>query len=289
LKHYLQISRLETIPFRNFWPEQNNFAFVITHDIESQAGQRYASQIADLEEGMGFHSSFNLVAEDYKIDMGLINDLRNRGFEIGLHGLHHDDSLFKSMSTFKEQASQTNAWLKKLNAVGFRSPSTHRQPEWMQALEVDYDLSFFDTDPWEPIPGGTMSIWPFFLGHFIELPYTLAQDNTVFNVLKEKTPRIWLEKVEFIRKNFGMALVNTHPDYLQDNQIRDIYIDFLKAMKDMPDAWYALPAQVANWWRIRQIAEDHSLPLELTYRTAYLDGNQLLFTWQSDFIEEVEI
>ena len=31
----------------------------------------------------------------------------------------------------------------------------------MQALEIEYDLSFFDTDPCEPIPGGTMSIWPF--------------------------------------------------------------------------------------------------------------------------------
>ena len=45
----------------------------------------------------------------------------------------------------------------------------------MRHLEIEYDLSFFDTDPFEPIPGGTMSIWPFFIGHFVELPYTLAR------------------------------------------------------------------------------------------------------------------
>ena len=34
---------------------------------------------------------------------------------------------------------------------------------------MQYDLSFFDTDPFEPIPVGTMSIWPFMLGNFVEI------------------------------------------------------------------------------------------------------------------------
>ena len=33
-------------------------------------------------------------------------------------------------------------------------------------------------------------------------------------ILKEKTPRIWLEKVDFIEQYRGMALVNVHRDYL---------------------------------------------------------------------------
>ncbi len=60
----------------------------------------------------------------------------------------------------------------------------------MQALEVEYDLSFFDTDPYEPIPGGGMSIWLYWIGRFIELPYTLAQDSTLAIVLGEETPRL---------------------------------------------------------------------------------------------------
>ena len=80
-----------------------------------------------------------------------------------------------------------------------------RNPEWMQALEIEYDLSFFDADPYEPMPGGTMSIWPFILGRFVELPYTLIQDHTLTAVLGETTPRLWLEKVDFIERYRGWS------------------------------------------------------------------------------------
>ena len=97
-------------------------------------------------------------------------------------------------------ANRINSYAKKWNAAGFRSELTFRQPEWMQALEIEYDLSFFDTDPFEPICGGTMSIWPFIIGHFVELPYTLVQDYTLTSVIGENSPRLWLEKVDFIKK-----------------------------------------------------------------------------------------
>lgn len=33
-----------------------------------------------------------------------------------------------------------------------------RHPLWMQSLDIEYDLSFFDTDPYEPMAGGSMSM-----------------------------------------------------------------------------------------------------------------------------------
>ena len=144
-----------------------------------------------------------------------------------------------------------NGHLRALGAVGFRSPLTHRNPEWMQSLEVEYDLSFFDSDPFEPIPGGTMSLWPFMLGRFLELPYTLAQDFTLTEVVGERSPRLWLEKMDFLARFYGMALVNTHPDYLQDVNRMRIYIDFLEAVRERTGCWHALPRDVARWWRRR--------------------------------------
>ena len=78
--------------------------------------------------------------------------------------------------------------------------------------------------PYEPIPGGTMSLWPFFIGHFVELPYTLVQDYTLTSVLGETTPKIWLEKIDFIEKYHGMALSNSHPDYLSQKTNWDVSI-----------------------------------------------------------------
>jgi hypothetical protein len=121
----------------------------------------------------------------------------------------------------------------------------------MQSLDIEYDLSFFDTDPFEPIPGGTMSIWPIQIGHFIELPQTLLQDNTLVNLLGEDSPRLWLEKVNFIRQYHGMALLNTHPDYLKSRSVWNVYASFLEEMRAQESCWRALPRDAARWWRFR--------------------------------------
>jgi hypothetical protein len=99
-----------------------------------------------------------------------------------------------------------------------------------------------------------MSIWPFFCGRFVELPYTLAQDHTLLVVLGERTPRLWIEKVEFLAARGGMALVNAHPDYLRDRRSLAIYEEFLQDLRRRVRAgtcWHALPREVARWWRER--------------------------------------
>ncbi len=237
--------------FCHFWPQGKRFALVLTHDVETAQGQQFVKQLAALEERYGFRSSFNFVPEGYAVDLDLMAELKERGFEIGVHGLKHDGQLFASKALFDARAQKINAYLQQWGAVGFRSPMTHRHPLWMQTLDIEYDLSFFDTDPYEPMAGGSMSIWPFFLGHFVELPYTLAQDHTLLVTLGETTPRLWLDKVAFIRTYYGMALINTHPDYLRRPEYFGVYEDFLRHMRASGDYWPALPGEVARWWRRR--------------------------------------
>jgi hypothetical protein len=240
-----------SIKYKSFWPEAQSFAFVLTHDIETAIGQAFVREVADLEEGLGLRSCFNFVLERYELDFKLIQELRERGFEVGCHGLKHDGKLYSSEKEFSRRAARINTRMKEYGMSGFRSPLTHRNPEWMQALEIEYDSSFFDTDPFEPIPGGAMSIWPYFLGRFVELPYTLVQDYTLTSILGETTPRIWLEKVKFIREYHGMALLNSHPDYLKDPTAFRVYAEFLEAMKKAGGYWHALPHEAARWWKFR--------------------------------------
>jgi peptidoglycan/xylan/chitin deacetylase (PgdA/CDA1 family) len=259
LDNLLELTGQHCVQYCPLWPEGKSFALVLTHDIECNEGQKSVSRIADLEESLGFHSSFNFVPEGYPVDMGLVKELRQRGFEIGIHGLRHDGKLFDSKAKYLCCAEKINHYLDEFDAVGFRAPLTIRNPEWLQALNIEYDLSFFDTDPFEPIPGGTMSIWPFFIGHFIELPYTLVQDYTLTAVLGESTPRLWLEKVDFIEKYHGMALVNSHPDYLKSPSTLKIYSDFLTAMKCRSGFWHALPREIAQWWKNRAASGELAL------------------------------
>jgi peptidoglycan/xylan/chitin deacetylase (PgdA/CDA1 family) len=239
------------------WPDGAAFSFVLTHDVETAEGMRRIPQIADMEEQMGFRSSWNIVPYKYPVDRGLLRELTDRGFEIGVHGFNHDGKLFSSRAVFERRVSAINAALRSFGAVGFRAPMVHRNLEWMQSLEVEYDASCFDVDPFQAMPGGVGSVWPFMAGRFVELPYTLPQDHTLFIALNEPSGRIWQEKLDYVARLHGMALVITHPDYLDPGARFDAYRRLLERANEMNGMWHALPRHVAAWWRERDQSSLH--------------------------------
>ena len=132
---FQQLSEVASeIPIGFSWPGDAKFAFVLTHDVETADGLRSISKLADLEEKLGFRSSWNIVPYKYKIDRGLIRDLQRRGFEIGIHGYNHDGKLFSSRRTFVRRAQWINRALEEYRAVGFRAPMMHRNLEWIVSL-----------------------------------------------------------------------------------------------------------------------------------------------------------
>lgn len=275
LRHAMACAgKIETAVIR-FWPFGARFALVLTHDIETAAGQGFVPNVVALEQRFGLRSSFNFVAEDYRLDHGLIRELQAAGFEVGIHGLRHDGSLFRSRGEFEHQAERINGHLRALGAASFRAPLTHRNLEWMQALDVEVDLSCFDTDPFEPMPGGCMSLWPFTVGRFVELPYTLAQDSTLALVLGERSPRLWLSKLDLIEGYHGMALLNTHPDYLCQPRVWSLYEQLLSHLVTREGRWNALPCEVGRWWRARAAAASAGdLPGAVMGRVV-LDGGRI--------------
>jgi hypothetical protein len=286
IRQLMIIQDQSEISFRAFWPHGYRFALVLTHDVETAKGQDESLKVAALEESLGLRSSFNFIPGTYPIDWDIIKELRRRGFEIGIHGLNHDGKLFLSKTEFTRRSQKINYYLETFNAVGFRSPLMHRNPEWLQSLHIEYDLSFFDTDPYQPMPGGCMNIWPFVIGKFVELPYTLPQDCTLSHVLKEETPRIWLEKLRFIERNLGLALVNTHPDYLIDAKIWNIYVEFLRAVTERKNYWNALPNAVSRWWRRRVDTPLGNELLEMNLSTIHLENDHLILDFNKGIIKE---
>jgi hypothetical protein len=121
----------------------------------------------------------------------------------------------------------------------------------MPLLGFDYDSSFPDTDPYEPMPGGCCSWLPFFIDELVELPITLPQDHTLFVILRQRDETMWVQKAELLRGRGGMALLDTHPDYLLDASVLRAYGAFLERHAGDPTAWRALPREVSAWWRRR--------------------------------------
>jgi len=253
----------DKIPFIWFWPHGKNFAFVITHDVETQKGLRNIERICEIERRYGFRSSWNFVPERYSVDSRLLERLVNDGFEVGIHGLKHDGKLFDSRKFFDKRMKKIRKYVLEWDAVGFRSPATHRNPDWMMNMPFEYDSSFPDTDPYEPQPGGCLSIFPFFIGNLVELPITLVQDHTLFEILGHEGISIWKQKIDWIEKMNGMALVIAHPDYITRSRSRDkegrysieYYKELLQYVKNKGDYWHALPRDVAEWWRRRDTSE----------------------------------
>ncbi|HEY3388079.1 MAG TPA: hypothetical protein VGK38_00795 [Prolixibacteraceae bacterium] len=50
MRQLLQITGKPSIRFKNFWPDQADYAFILTHDIDTEEGQSFVRQVADLEE-----------------------------------------------------------------------------------------------------------------------------------------------------------------------------------------------------------------------------------------------
>ena len=305
------------------WPEGKQFALVLTHDVEGTLGLGKCDRLTKLERELGFRSAFNLIPEgEYRVTDDLRADFRACGCEVGVHDLYHDGKLFLREHEFSANAVRINHYLREWGAAGFRSGFMLHNLDWLHQLDVLYDASTFDTDPFEPQPQGRNTIFPFWVPRskmlktetrkteieeyrteavsasqpfsvspsssnlsasseqisasqpfsvsafprdgYAELPYTLPQDSTLFLLLKERHPDIWFQKLDWIARHGGMALVNVHPDYMRfDGQPSsphtypaDYYRQFLQyARRRYKDSfWQPLPRDLAAF------VARHSIP-----------------------------
>jgi glycosyltransferase involved in cell wall biosynthesis len=274
------------------WPGGKQFALVLTHDVEGQAGLEKCRRVMELEEQYGFRSSFNFIPEgEYRSAQEFRQELTERGFEVGVHDLYHDGMLYSSREGFAEKAVKINEHLKNWGAVGFRSGFMLHNLDWIGDLRIQYDASTFDTDPFEPQPDGVGTIFPFWVPArtspsrksevqgstpqtqqspggllppssvegYAELPYTLVQDSTLFLLLGERSPDLWLQKLNWVARQGGMVLVNVHPDYLRfaDEQPSlstfpaEIYAQLLEYARRRFDGsfWHPRPNELAEFVR----------------------------------------
>jgi hypothetical protein len=218
-----------------------------------------------------------------------------------------------------------NHHLKEWGAVGFRAGFMFHELEWFHTLNIEYDASTFDTDPFEPQPDGVNTIFPFWVparsagkqnceailnssrdrvgatvspvchaatrphaaerdsqwqlptlnhprGGYVELPYTLAQDSTLFIYLRERSIDIWKRKAAWVAQCGGMLLLNSHPDYMSfgeracswDEFDVSLYQEFLIHMRNTYKEayWHALPCEIARFVRSERSVTSTPVPPE---------------------------
>src|SRR3989454_303052 len=193
---------IRSVPFVWFWPDSATSCAIMTHDVEQLAGRNFCSQMMDLDDSAGIKSSFQIVPEErYPIPEGLLEEVRNRGFEVNIHDLNHDGHLFSSREEFLRRAERINRYERRYRALGFRSGALYRNPAWYGALEVSYDMSFQCVAHLDAQRGGCCSLMPFFIGGILELPLTTIQDYSLFHILNDYSIDLWKRQIASITEN----------------------------------------------------------------------------------------
>jgi len=257
------------------WPDNKKFALVLTHDVETTKGEDRCLELMKFEKNAGFKTAFYFVPGRVWKSAEIIPELKKNGFEVGVHGLFHDGRLFVSRAKFRERAVFINRFLSKWEAAGFRAECMHHNLDWIGDLNIQYDASTFDVDPFEPQSDGMTTIFPFIVERpdtgkrYVELPYTLPQDFMLFVIMREKNINIWKKKLDWIVANGGMALVITHPDYMNfegnrramDEYPVHLYEEFLAYIKYKYGNlfWHALPSEMADYWASNYLASSSNL------------------------------
>jgi len=283
------------LPFIWFWPEGHKACAIVTHDVETAAGRDFCGNLMDINDDFGIKASFQIVPEErYGVSAEYLQSIRDRGFEVNIHGLNHDGNLFRGRQTFLTKAAKINEYAERFGAQGFRSPVLYRNTDWFQDLNFSYDMSVPNVARLEAQRGGCCTVMPYFLpGGMTELPLTTAEDYTLFHVVNDNSANLWKQQIRILREANGLMTFLVHPDYVQPKQAQDVYrklLEEIARLRSDDKVWVTLPNEVDRWWRQRSVMK--LVPDGAGWKIegagcerarvahAVLDGNRLVYEFQ---------
>jgi hypothetical protein len=288
----MQALGIHRLPFIWFWPDGHSACAIMTHDVETAAGRDFSDRVMDIDDEFGIKASFQIVPEKrYTVPASYLQAIRDRGYEVNVQGLDHDGNLFQNRKAFLESARKINQYAVQYGAEGFRSPILYRNVEWFKELRFSYDMSIPNVAHLEAQRGGCCTVMPYTLpGRMTELPVTMTEDYTLFNVLKDYSSSLWKKEISTILAGHGLMNFIIHPDYIKRRGAALVYtalLEELSRLRSDDGVWVPLPSEVDRWWRERsemklvpdgqnwKVEGQGSNRAKLAY--ARLDGNQLVY------------
>jgi len=248
----LKAQGLKEIPFIWFWPDGAQACAVMTHDVEAQAGRDFCDQLMDIDDLYGIKSSFQVVPESrYEVSEAYLDNIRRRGFEVNVHDLNHDGNLYRDYEEFRRRAAVIEGYRKTFGAKGFRAGVLYRNIGWFGLLHFEYDMSVPNVAHLDPQHGGCCTTFPYFIGDMLEIPVTMTQDYSLFNILRRYNLDLWEAQMDAIRRKHGVMNFIVHPDYIRDEPEQKVYRSLLARLAELrknAGVWTALPCEVNQWW-----------------------------------------
>jgi hypothetical protein len=255
LRLNLEARGLKELPFIWFWPDGAQACAVMTHDVEAPAGRDFCGRLMDIDDSYGIKSSFQVVPESrYKVSKAFLESIWHRGFEVNVHDFNHDGHLFSNYEEFKRRASEIEKYRRSFGARGFRAGVLYRNTEWLDLLHFEYDMSVPNVAHLDPQHGGCCTTFPYFIGNTLEIPVTMTQDYSLFNILRNYSMGLWEAQMDAIRKKHGVMNFIVHPDYIRNEPEQKVYRSLLARLAELgrtAGIWTPLPRELNQWWRQR--------------------------------------
>jgi len=282
----LEAQSVDQIPFVWFWPEGASSCAMVTHDVETMNGVLNCPYLMDTEDQFAIKGSFQLIPEErYAVTDALLDSIRGRSFEVGVHDLNHDGHLYRDREQFLERVKKINSYKIKFGAAGFRSGVLYRKQLWFDALDFSYEMSVPNVAHLDPQRGGCCTVTPYFVGKILELPLTMTQDYTLFHILNLESIDLWKTQIDLIMEKHGLISFNIHPDYLDNPSRRSVFealLEHLSSLRRERGLWITTPGEINRWWRQRAqmklVRDGHDWRVEgpggERARVAYIGRNQ---------------
>jgi hypothetical protein len=254
-RRLLDVHGSDELPFVWFWPDGHAGCAIMTHDVETAAGRDFSGWLMQAEREHDVRSAFEVVPEErYDVPSSYLEEIRDAGCEVCVHGLNHDGRLFLTEDIFRSRVPRINEYARRFRAKGFRSPVMYRRLEWFDALEFSYDMSVPNVAHLDPQRGGCCTVMPFFIGDLVELPLTTIQDYSLYHILNQWTLDLWKQQSERVLTYNGLLSFIIHPDYTTSRRAQDLYrrlLAYLAELRENRGVWLALPGEADTWWRQR--------------------------------------
>jgi peptidoglycan/xylan/chitin deacetylase (PgdA/CDA1 family) len=190
---------------------------LLTHDIDSPEGLRnLVDMFLPIEETIGACSANYIVPCAWPPDPGLVEEVKRRGHEIGVHGFDHANRTpFAADDVRRSRLAAGRAFGDRYAAVGYRAPSLVRTAELLADLAplYLYDSSIPTSGGPFPVPNnGCASARPWKLGAIWEIPLSLPRDGSLrfLGHGPAEIGRLWRSTAETVARSGGVVCLLTH-------------------------------------------------------------------------------
>ncbi|HEY5315090.1 MAG TPA: hypothetical protein VIK18_21340 [Pirellulales bacterium] len=228
---------------------------ILSHDLDSAAGlKNLVASFLAIEESVGARSTNFVVPCAWPLDFALLDELRDRGHEIGIHGYDHSNRTpFVSPAERKHRLDAAIPLAARYDARGYRAPSLCRTRPLLADLagRYAYDGSIPTSGGLFPAANnGCASARPFSLAGLAELPLSLPRDGSLrfLGYAPREIERLWIHLAETIARSGGVVVLLTHCEerFSGNPAMLAAYRNFVQYIAESDRFQWSTPQQVLH-------------------------------------------